>query len=293
MSRFGNQVRSGTRVSTWTQRSIAANAYGTATGGIGSPTSVTISGVNYQYLQFNATGTLTVTKAGFFDFLLVGGGGSGGRTSYGGGGNSTGFNYTGGGGGGGVVVASMYLDANVTITIGGAASNTYITSDITIAAVPGGFGGGGSTFDFQNTYFAYNYRDAGGCGGADTGTMVGTGATGYQGFDGGNSNSNNSGGGGGGGSANGSNGNSGTGGAGGTGYDISSFIGGSTSRVAGGGGGAGSSSGGSGGSGGGGAGSTGTGTAGTTNTGGGGGGSSIGNGPASGGSGIAYVRWKV
>ena len=291
--RFGERTRSGTRVTTWSQRSVAANAYGTATGGIGAPTSVTISGVNYQYLQFNATGTLTVTKAGFFDFLLVGGGGAGGRTTYGAGGNSAGFNYTGGGGGGGVVVATVYLDANVTITVGGTASHTYVSTEQTLCAVPGGSGGGGFTFDWQSTYFGYSFRRDGGCGGADTGTMVGSGATGFQGFDGGNSNSNSSGGGGGGGSANGSNGNSGTGGAGGTGYDISTFIGGSTSRVAGGGGGSGSSSSGAGGSGGGGDGSSGTGTNGTVNTGGGGGGSSIQNGPSQGGSGIAYVRWKV
>ena len=290
--RFGERSRSGTRVASWTTRSVAANAYGTATGGIGAPTSVTIGTTNYQYLQFNATGTLTVTKAGFFDFLLVGGGGYGGRTSYGGGGNSTGFNYTGGGGGGGVTVATVYLDANVTITIGGASGTTYVSGQQVLCAVPGGKGGGGATFDFQSTYFGYDYRRDGGCGGADTGTMSGAGATGWQGFNGGNSNSNSSGGGGGGGSANGSNGNSGTGGAGGTGYDISTFIGGSTSRVAGGGGGHGSSSSGSGGSGGGGAGGS-TGTNGTANTGGGGGGSVIQNGPASGGSGVAYVRWKV
>ena len=43
-----------------------APAYGTATGGIGAPTAVTISSVNYEYLTFNSSGTLTVTKSGFF-----------------------------------------------------------------------------------------------------------------------------------------------------------------------------------------------------------------------------------
>jgi hypothetical protein len=42
-------------------------SYGTATGGVGSPTAVTISSVNYQYLTFTSTGTLTITKAGLFD----------------------------------------------------------------------------------------------------------------------------------------------------------------------------------------------------------------------------------
>ena len=50
------------------------SVYGTATGGIGAPTAVTIGGVDYEYLQFNSTGNLTITKAGLFDVLVIGGG---------------------------------------------------------------------------------------------------------------------------------------------------------------------------------------------------------------------------
>ena len=55
-------------VSSQTTDTIFAGTYGTATGGVGSPTAVTISGTNYEYLTFTATGTLTVTKAGLFDY---------------------------------------------------------------------------------------------------------------------------------------------------------------------------------------------------------------------------------
>ena len=48
--------------------------YGTATGGASSST-ITVSGVQYTMLTFTSTATLTVTKAGLFDVLLVGGGG--------------------------------------------------------------------------------------------------------------------------------------------------------------------------------------------------------------------------
>jgi hypothetical protein len=44
-------------------------SYGTATGGIGAPTAVTIGGVDYEYLTFNATGTLTIVSPGLFDVL--------------------------------------------------------------------------------------------------------------------------------------------------------------------------------------------------------------------------------
>jgi hypothetical protein len=48
---------------------VQQSAYGRATGGIGAPTAVTISSVDYEYLTFNAIGTLTVTTAGWFDYL--------------------------------------------------------------------------------------------------------------------------------------------------------------------------------------------------------------------------------
>ena len=50
--------------------------YGTATGGTSS--SITVGGKNYTLLTFTSSGTLTVTKAGLFDVLVVAGGGGGG-----------------------------------------------------------------------------------------------------------------------------------------------------------------------------------------------------------------------
>ena len=55
-------------------------------------------GVNYKYLTYTASGTLTVTKAGFADVLVVGGGGGGGK--YGGG---------GGAGGSGIVIVRVVV----------------------------------------------------------------------------------------------------------------------------------------------------------------------------------------
>jgi hypothetical protein len=97
----------------------AGSSYGTATGGIGSPTAVTIGGVDYEYLTFNSTGTLTITKEGFFDYLAVGGG-SGCR-------DYTSVNGGGGGGAGSLVQGSIYLSANQTITIGGGSSRAAWT----------------------------------------------------------------------------------------------------------------------------------------------------------------------
>ena len=65
--------------------------YGTATGGTGFVAGLT----GYQNTSFTSTGTLTVTKAGFFDYLIFSGGAGSGRGWAGGNG------YGGGGGGGG------------------------------------------------------------------------------------------------------------------------------------------------------------------------------------------------
>jgi hypothetical protein len=75
-------------VSSQTTDTVAALAYGVATGGTSS--SVTVGGVNYTLLTFTSSGTLTVTKAGLFDLMFFGGGAGGG----GGGGNAGGGNYS-------------------------------------------------------------------------------------------------------------------------------------------------------------------------------------------------------
>ena len=100
------------------------NAYGAATGGTSS--SITVGGEAYTMLTFTATGTLTVTKAGLFDVLMVGGGG---------GGSSNGGSFDkgqGGGGGGAVCQGTIYLDANATVTVGagGSAASPFRQSGI-------------------------------------------------------------------------------------------------------------------------------------------------------------------
>jgi hypothetical protein len=86
-------------VSSLTTNTVNVNGYGTATGGTGV-TAVTISGVDYEYTSFTSSGTLTVTKSGLFDVLMVGGGGAGSAANNGGG---------SGGGAGGVASGTVYL----------------------------------------------------------------------------------------------------------------------------------------------------------------------------------------
>ncbi len=272
-----------------------APAYGTATGGIGAPTAVTIGGVNYEFLQFNSTGTLTITKAGFFDFLAIGGGT---------GGMACAVNSGRGGGGGGagqVVFGSVYLDANQTITIGAGGSffatgtnfsqggNTSIaaTSPFTQTAL-GGLAETGPEANGQGFV-------GGGAGSTNATTSKAITGSAAMGFKGGNSTSADNGGGGGSSQGVGSNGAGTTGGAGAAGVDISVFIGGSAAYKASGGGGGGTGAGGAGGSSLGNNGTTNsTPTSAAANTGAGGGGGvgtvyTTGNG----GSGICYIRYKV
>ena len=275
------------------------NAYGTATGGIGAPTAVTISGVNYEYLTFNSTGTLTVTKAGFFDYLAIGGGT--GCLNY-----TTGASVANSGGGAGqVVFGSVYLSANQTITIGAGSSPTVYgggnifneASPTTIAATSP------FTQTALNGFWSMNIgggSDAyvgGGCGSFSTGSSFAFTESLAQGYRGGNSVNTTSAAGGGGQSGRGGNGSGTTGGVGGTGVDISTFIGGSASYRATGGGGGGSVTGGAGGN------SSASSNAGVTGTAfnsasansgsGGGGGISVLVSGGNGGSGVAFIRWRV
>jgi hypothetical protein len=216
------------------------SAYGTATGGIGSPTAVTIGGVNYEYLTFNSTGTLTVTKAGFFDYLIIGGGSG---TSY----YASTRRPSGGGGCGAVVCNSIYLSANQTITIGAGGSftafGTRSTGSNTTIGASSPFNPlavGSRVFTGTEDGSVTQLQIAGGLGGSAGGAT-----TAYDfglGFNGGNSfaTSDYAGGGGGGFTAAGAAATGGAiGGTGGAGFDISAFIGGSASyRATGGGGGA-------------------------------------------------------
>jgi len=269
-----------------------APAYGTATGGIGSPTAVTIGGVNYQYLTFNSTGTLTVTKSGFFDYLLVSGGQAIRKAG-------TGLNPSrGGGGGGGVVlIGSIYLDANQTITIGAGASlvgnyDDLATSNPTTLAATSPFTQTAARAISKNTAGTGRSEARGYSSGGSLNATTSENFTSDLGKKGGSSSANTNGGGGGGWTANGGDGTSTTGGAGGAGFDVSVFIGGSEVRKAMGGGGGGSVTGGAAATGGV-AGNTTTGNNGIANSGGGGGGGAYDQSDGNGGSGIAYIRFKV
>ena len=257
----------------------AANFSDTATG----------SYTGYKYKTFSASGTITVTTAGFADIVVCSGGGGGGTP-------------LGGGGAGGVlIVTNAYLPVGtLTVTVGAGGS-----------AVAGGWGqpsrlgsyysvGGAAAIDRNTPAVSYGGSGAGGAYGGYAGTS-GTPGIGNNGGAGGASGGPTiSSGGGGGAGAVGAAGSGTTGGNGGAGTTTTiagttptgAYVAGSYA-LGGGGGGQGDSSGGTGGSGGGGNGAVraGSGTAGAANTGGGGG--SGGAAAGAGGSGIVIVRVAV
>jgi hypothetical protein len=272
-------------------------SYGTATGG--SSSSITVGGLNYTLLTFTTDGTLTVTKSGLFDVLLVAGGaGSAGGSSGGGSG--------GGGGGGGVMgitsTMTLYLDANQTIDVGaggaGSVANTRTTTNnglqsaigTKVSVAGGGYGslslgdlaggaggsGGGAAYD--------NINAVAGVGGRTVQTSVGNNGGGSSAFQ--------AAGGGGGASSAGGAAVTTTGGAGGNGIDISGFISGAT-YYAGAGGGGGGGTGGAAGNGGVAGKTSGTGNAGVNYGAGGGGSNGGGSAGGAGAAGVVYVRFKV
>jgi len=267
-----------------------APTWGRATGGIGSPTAVTISGVNYEYLTFNSTGTLTVTRSGFFDYLAIGGGGGSSWLSS--------VYATGGGGAGQIVSGSVYLDANQTITIGAGGSIFVYTAffaqgsnTLIGASSPYSIGALGNCTTVTDTAASKGFV-GGGIGSTNGGTSAGN-ESALLGYRGGNSTATTNAGGGGGNTARGGNSSGTTGGTGGAGYDVSAFIGGSALLKAQGGGGGGSTAGGTAATGG---------VAGTATTTPPNGGANTGQGGAggygvittgNGGSGICYIRWRV
>jgi len=263
--------------------------YGVATGGTAISPDPVISDQTYRVLQFTGDGTLTVTKAGLFDYFIAAGGG--------GGATGLGSRQQGGGGAGGVLTGTIYLDANASITVGagGAGSSQGSTSQLGTFISTAGGGAGGVIGNGRET------RGRGHLGGSNGGaeaeeTALATPIAGtLQGNKGGNgSGGAGSAGGGGGKGAAGSAGSGATGGAGGAGQDVSTFIGGSSLFKAGGGGGGGTT-GGAGGSSVGGAGGSGFGgsNAGANTASGGGGGAGAIYAGGAGGSGIVYVRFKV
>lgn len=257
------------------------------TGTTGSPSTGTYSsgGINYKYYSFTGSGSITVSKGGLIDLLLVGGGGAGGSST---------ANLCGGGGAGGhLSVTDYFINTGThTVTVGGGASvGTIKGSDsrfVSLYAI-----GGGSNLATNDPG-----RNGGSGGGGNNNSGGGAGIVG-QGNSGGNNQLNGSGAGGGGAGAQGGAATLSTGGNGGAGT-ANSITGTSVTRAGGGGGGGrnggAGGTGGSGGGGNGGAVSTNSGiSAGTANTGGGGGGSGDGasSGGRAGGSGIVIIRVRA
>jgi hypothetical protein len=288
IAQFGSASIIRTASNAWTVIPFAGGAAllsdGAISGTTGSPTTTTYTdgGINYKAYAFTGSGSITLSKGGLVDMLLVGGGGGGANPNQG----------SGAGAGAVVELSQVYLSAGTaTVTIGGGGAvggprgahgiASTIESYYSAGGAPGirdgnnglyggsgsgaggssatGFTGGASTQTFGNAggnnFAQPGVAPAGGGGGAGA---VGVNATSSQGGNGGAGRANSItgtsvtyGGGGGGGTE------SGTGGTGGTG-------GGGNGGVAGVGG-----------------------SAGTANTGGGGGGYST---AGAGGSGLVVVR---
>jgi len=178
-------------VSSQTTDILPIMVYGAATGGTSS--SITVGGEAYTLLTFTATGTLTVTKAGLFDYIAVGGGGTGGG------------NGRGGGAGGCIIQGTVYLTGNETITIsagdaesGGASSGTRrhtnayssIGNDVLAFCGAGGgtSSGGVGIFGAGN---GGNVYDNNGASGSDISAFLGqAGGTTYRSGGGGSGSSN-------------------------------------------------------------------------------------------------------
>ena len=276
---------------------VGAGVFGVASN---TPTGSYTDGADYEYVSFLTDGTLTVTRGGFFDVLLVGGGGGGG------------LGFGGGGGGGGLLyLTDAYLPAGaLTVTVGaggpfgprsanGASQygNNGGMSRVGPYTVLGGGGGASQLYEAPNWDSGPGL--IGGCGGGTSGNNTNSNetATGL-GLLGGNGGAGNylGGAGGGGMGADGQEGDNSLGANGGDG--VQNSITGSAVYYAGGGAGYGYAytSQGTGGLGGGGdcvgSGYSGTGLPGTANTGGGGAGANAPNG-GDGGSGIVIVRWRA
>jgi hypothetical protein len=117
----------------------------------------------FKYLTFTASGTITVTTAGFADLIVVGGGGGGSDANGG-----------GGGAGGALVISNAYLPAGtltVTIGAGGAAAGSSGISGnpsrIDSYYSPQGGGGSQATLAGQNGASGGGGKN-GGAGGAGT-----------------------------------------------------------------------------------------------------------------------------
>jgi hypothetical protein len=159
----------------------------------------TDSGISYKYITYTASGTVTITKAGLCDVLVVAGGA-------GGGGSGSGVG-AGGGGAGGLLFENVFVAVTtlgVTVGAGGSAGTTSVkggngndsrigsiyaiggggggSGDGSTGLVGGSGGGGGSSFAAAGTGKAGQGNDGisnqGGGGGS---SAIGSGGTGGAG----------------------------------------------------------------------------------------------------------------
>ena len=139
----------------------AANFTDTATG------TYTDGGVDYKYITYTGTGTVTFDVAGFADVLLVGSGG--------GGASAVGSTRSGGGGGGGQVLASNVFVTATThvVSIGAGGAGGIIATDYNLIR-----GRIGLIASLGDTYFS-----TGGGGGGPNGRDGGNGSSGGGGGD--------------------------------------------------------------------------------------------------------------
>jgi hypothetical protein len=126
-------------------------SYGVATGG----TALSSPPTGYSGVQFTTDGTLTVTKAGLFDVLLVGGGGGGNL--------NTGVSRSWGGGGGGQVIGytslvTVYLavgTVSIDVGAGGAQSSNGLPTNFGSLVTACGGGRESSATEFDSTTRPY------------------------------------------------------------------------------------------------------------------------------------------
>jgi hypothetical protein len=213
-SRFPARTTSDPSVSSWGKPAAGGigvvAGYGVATGG--TPSTITVGGLSYTLLTFTSDGTLTITTAGLFDYLVIGSGAGSNRP----------FNGGGGGGAGQLVEGTAYFSENQTVKIGaGGASNgtnvgiSRIGNDVFAMCGGGSHGASGPSVG------------ASGAGGHGSGSSIGgraaflNGVTGHGGGTNSTSSPNFPGGGGGGMGGAGGNASGGTGGAAGAGISNS------------------------------------------------------------------------
>ena len=141
-----------------------------------TPTGTYTDSFDYKYISFTSDGTLTVTRGGYADILVVGGGGAGGQW------------YGGGGGAGGMLyIENAYLPAgslDVVVGAGGSTPTGYRSvgqngeaSRLWQYIAPGG-GGGGYNNNASSGNTSPGLNGGSGGGGSNTSLAFGLGIVG-------------------------------------------------------------------------------------------------------------------